>query len=196
MSANGSQTPKVFCVGWAKTGTTTFGAALRQLGSRHMSQDFSLLHEYARGNLDAVFDVAERYDSFDDWPWILLYRELDDRFPGSKFVLTTRSEKTWLRSYANMQRTEGPPDESLRRIRDIIYGFHDLAGNEERLVRIYLDHNESVRARFRDRPGTLLEADWEQGDGWRELCAFLGNPVPDTPFPHLNRGTYAPDGRP
>ncbi|MYB38989.1 MAG: hypothetical protein F4Y26_16720 [Gammaproteobacteria bacterium] len=36
----------------------------------------------------------------------------------------------------------------------------------------------------------LLVLDFERGDGWPELCAFLGEPVPDTPFPHVNRGVY------
>lgn len=30
----------------------------------------------------------------------------------------------------------------------------------------------------------LLE--WYLGDGWEPLCGFLGKPVPDTEFPHVN----------
>lgn len=30
----------------------------------------------------------------------------------------------------------------------------------------------------------LLE--WTVEDGWEPLCAFLGKPVPDEPFPHVN----------
>ena len=29
--------------------------------------------------------------------------------------------------------------------------------------------------------------DLAAGDGWSKLCPFLGKPVPDAPFPHLNR---------
>ena len=28
---------------------------------------------------------------------------------------------------------------------------------------------------------------WENGDGWKELCEFLDVPIPDVPFPHLNK---------
>jgi len=28
--------------------------------------------------------------------------------------------------------------------------------------------------------------DWQPGDGWEPLCAALGVPVPDAPFPHVN----------
>lgn len=30
----------------------------------------------------------------------------------------------------------------------------------------------------------LLE--WSVEDGWEPLCEFLGKPVPDEPFPHVN----------
>jgi len=28
---------------------------------------------------------------------------------------------------------------------------------------------------------------WENGDGWEQLCEFLHVPIPDIPFPHLNK---------
>ena len=28
--------------------------------------------------------------------------------------------------------------------------------------------------------------DWQAGDGWGPICAKLGVPVPDEPFPHVN----------
>ncbi len=59
----------------------------------------------------------------------------------------------------------------------------------------YERHNEAVREFF---AGTdrLLEVCWEEGDGWPQLCGFLGVPVPDVPFPHSNpAGTHAPSPR-
>lgn len=32
----------------------------------------------------------------------------------------------------------------------------------------------------------LLE--WKVEDGWEPLCKFLGKPIPDEPFPHVNTG--------
>ena len=34
--------------------------------------------------------IADRHESFDDWPWPALYREMDDRYPDALFVLTVR----------------------------------------------------------------------------------------------------------
>ena len=33
----------------------------------------------------------------------------------------------------------------------------------------------------------LLE--WTVNDGWEPLCKFLDKPVPDEPFPHVNKAT-------
>ena len=81
---------KVFGVGWAKTGTTTLGECLRLLGSRHQSAMFGLVPDLEAGRREVIADAAEPFDSVEDWPWLLLYRELDVRYPGSRFVLTTR----------------------------------------------------------------------------------------------------------
>jgi hypothetical protein len=37
----------------------------------------------------------------------------------------------------------------------------------------------------------LLVFDLPRGDGWEELCAFLGHPIPDEPFPHANRASLS-----
>ena len=44
---------------------------------------------------------------------------------------------------------------------------------------------EAVRAFF---GSALIELCWERGDGWAELCRAIGEPAPDEPFPHANRG--------
>lgn len=179
--------PKIFGIGWARTGTTSLGAALRTLGYDHTSRDLGLVLAYREGQWRRIERVVRRHESFDDWPWILLYRQLDERFPGSRFVLTVRDPQRWLTSYVGMRSREGPPDEKLDRVRDTIYGFHDVGPRDPRLLEVYERHNRDVRAHFRDRPDDLLVVDWERGDGWPELCGFLGLPVPDAPFPHKNR---------
>lgn len=181
--------PRVFGVGFHKTGTTTLGVALEHLGYRVChgagplraalghERMMALLHSR---RLEPVFTVAERYDAFQDNPWYLLYRELDERFPGSLFVLTRRSERTWIRSVV---RYFGESESDFRKW---IYGVGSPVGNEELFRERYRRHNDEVVEHFADRPGQLLHVDWESGDGWPELCAFLERPVPDLPFPHAN----------
>lgn len=54
-----------------------------------------------------------------------------------------------------------------------------LLGDE---CRRFCEHNEEVKATV--PPERLLVFDVKQG--WEPLCAFLGVPVPDGPFPHVN----------
>lgn len=173
----------MFGVGLNKTGTSTLGVCMERLGYRNMPFSSALLLDWAAGRIDTALAVSDRYDSFQDWPWPLLLDELDARHPGSRFVLTVRAEETdWLDSlvaHAARSRTD--------RFRRIVYGHPSPVGHEAEHLAFYRAHNERVRAHFRDRPEQLLEVCWERGDGWPELCGFLGIDVPSQPFPHGNR---------
>ena len=176
---------KVFGIGLNKTGTKTLRLCFEHFGFRHTSVNRELTHCVDRGELERVFEFAERYDSFEDWPWPLIYRQLDARFPGSKFILTTReSADKWLRSlkrHAPLTRTT--------ECRQIAYGYPMPHGHEVEHRAIYEHHNRAVREYFRHRRGDFLEVCWEAGDGWKELCGFLGQEIPDIPFPHANPGS-------
>ncbi|HEX6997914.1 MAG TPA: sulfotransferase [Gammaproteobacteria bacterium] len=185
-------TGKIFGIGWAKTGTSSLGACFRILGYKHQGQRLDLVDHLPANRLDPILAVAADSDSFEDWPWIVLYEQLDRAFPGSKFVLTLRDSERWLRSYRNMLSREPPPSAELRRRRRILYGLDVEAATDEQLVARYEAHNRDVLAYFEGRPEALLTVSWEAGDGWERLCAFLGKPVPDRPFPHVNRGAYGP----
>jgi len=44
-----------------------------------------------------------------------------------------------------------------------------------------------IKEYFKDRPEDLLVLTLGKGEGWPELCTFLGKPVPDVDFPSANR---------
>lgn len=182
---------KIFGVGWAKTGTKTLGLCLKTLGFNHQSTRLDLVQELAEGDLTKILKLAKRKDSFEDWPWALLYKELNEAFPGSKFILTYRNPESWLKSYLNMLANEGKSNHRINRLRSFIYQlpFPNVSGEDLKLR--YLRHNKDIIAYFSNNPDSLLLVNWEDGDGWRELCGFLGLPVPNKPFPHSNRGIYS-----
>jgi hypothetical protein len=128
-----------------------------------------------------AFALVPRFDAFQDNPWPILYRELDDRYPGSKFVLSVRSSESWITSQIRHFGTAETP------MRQWIYGAGSPKGNEEIYIRRYKAHNAAVLAYFEQRPNDLLVMDITAGDGWATLCAFLGRRVPAIPFPHANR---------
>ncbi len=183
-------TGKVFGIGWSKTGTTTLGLCFELLGYDHQGQRLDLIEDLAKPDLSRIMALAQQKDTFEDWPWIPLYKEFDKAFPGSRFVLTIREPNDWLRSYRNMLRAMATPTDAENRMRQILYGlpFPDVTDRE--LLARYNRHNNEVRAYFKYRPNDLLVVNWGKGDGWHKLCSFLQKPAPDIPFPRANRGAY------
>lgn len=176
---------KVIGVGFHKTGTKTLGACLETLGFRNRSLDREAFALWRLGETDAVLELMRNADSFEDWPWPFLYRETSERFPDARFVLTTRrDDATWLESLAlHVERHRT----TTFNYRKYIYGVDEPRAHPERFLEVYRAHNAAVRAFFAARPGRLLEICWEDGGGWGPLCRFLGRPIPDAPFPHMNR---------
>jgi hypothetical protein len=57
-------------------------------------------------------------------------------------------------------------------------------------AKVYEAHNAAVRSHFAGQSDRFLELDLEADDGWEALCSFLGEPIPDRPFPHANLGAF------
>ena len=178
---------KVFCIGFQKTGTSSLRDALRLLGY-DVAGVFG--REQTLAELRATFvqrglELARKHDAVEDMPWPLMFRELDQAFPGSKFVLTTRDTDRWYRSIA------GHFGDNPYHIQQLTYGEDAPApvGHEQRYRSVYEAHNAAVTAYFRDRPEDLLILNLEAGDGWDELGAFLRLEVPGGPFVRTNSST-------
>jgi hypothetical protein len=113
-----------------------------------------------------------------------MYKEIDAQFPGSRFILTVRqSPEVWFASLCKMAVRRGP----LIRFEQHIYGYAIPHGHMDEHIQFYNAHNQAVEDYFGERPEQLLKVCWETGDGWEELASFLDKPVPDQPFPHINK---------
>ena len=178
---------KVFGIGLNKTGTSTLGACLTTLGYRHRSYSLRQVQRLRTQQWDALLADYAAADSFDDWPTPRLYRQLDEAFPGSLFILTRRrSTEDWLASIS---------DHALRTrwregmlVRHTFYGCPYPQINPALYRRAYEDHQAAVHEHFRGRPQQLLELCWDDERDWTRLCGFLGVPVPDVALPHVNAG--------
>lgn len=175
------KTPKVFGIGFHKTGTTSFKRALQVLGYRVAGPNAVKNPNIAQAVHAMAYRIAENYDAFQDNPWPLLYREMDERYPGSKFILTVRPEDDWIKSVVRHFGSATTP------MRKWIYGVGAPLGNEDIYLARYRRHNADVIAYFSTRPDDLLVFDITGGGGWSELCRFLGHGIPAEPFPHANR---------
>ncbi|AKH42832.1 hypothetical protein FHS61_000605 [Altererythrobacter atlanticus] len=172
---------KVFGVGLNKTGTTSLAACMEKLGYRHMGYRLDLLKAYRSGQMDEVWAVIDAHDSFDDWPYPLMYRELAERYPDAQFLLTIRrSPEIWFDSLARHSRQSRP----FRNARKLAYGWRYPENAREQHLEFYRRHNAEVQEYLGNRVKVLC---WETGDGWPELCDFIGAAVPEEAFPHANR---------
>ncbi len=190
MDTSGTKTQKTFCVGFHKTASTSVAVALETLlGTRvcgpvgHKREDLKEVYR------QLAFEVIDDYDIFKDNPWAIMYKELDERVPGSRFILTERDPQKWLKSVVR----HFGGNKTL--MREIIYGdgMADPVGHEDVYLARYVRHCAEVKEYFKGRKDFLI-MNVDEGDGWEKLCAFLGKPVPaDTLFPSFNVGRTASD---
>lgn len=180
---------KVFGIGMPKTGTTSLGFCFKQLGYKHHSYNMKLAAEVCRGERTNALKVAEKYESFEDWPWFLIFKELDRKFPNSKFVLTVRKDtQAYISSLEKHHQREGrfTPHYKKPAWYDDIWPDEGDGPNYNEFMEKYEKHNQEVINYFKDRPEDLKVLCWETGDGWEELCSFLNMEAPNIKFPHKN----------
>ena len=97
------RSPKVFCIGYNKTGTTTLNKVLGDLGYRMPNQgrqEMAVVEELFKGNYKPLYSLCKYYDGFQDMPFSqgVTYAVVDAMFPGSKFILTVRESNDWFDS--------------------------------------------------------------------------------------------------
>ncbi len=167
--------PHCWGVGLARTGNTSFCAALTILGYDPVVQDptFEQLRSLAGGSGNTV---------------VLHFKYLDYIFPGSKFVMTTRPVGDWLRSMAYAHETSPRPiDGQHERIARRMAIYEHVGYHGPTLAASYARHHAEIRRYFASRPEDLLELDATAGHGWDRLCPFIGAPAPPQPYPKLNQ---------
>jgi hypothetical protein len=193
-------TLKIIGAGFGRTGTLSLKFALEQLGFApcyHMmevwrgSGDSDKWEAIANGATPDWNDVFAGYPATVDWPSCHYWRDLAKAYPDAKILLTERDPEAWYKSIASTifpqldtEPYADPRREAQRRMAHLIVIEQTFGGRLDRdhVIDVYLRHNEAVK---REVPaGRLLVYDTPQG--WGPLCAFLGVPMPDAPFPRTN----------
>ena len=121
--------------------------------------------------------------------------ELIAAYPDAKIVLTLRNVDSWYESVnATVVKSMSNPQLALLALLDpasvgkwkpmlekMVKWFFD--GNlEKNGKQVFRDHYDEIRRLVpKDR---LLE--YKVGEGWDRLCEFLGDDVPNEPFPNVN----------
>lgn len=205
---------KVFCIGLSRTGTTSlhhlFGVmdqktihystylfANPQLIDSSLHFKPKLKRNFIR-NLEFKQELKQLTEQdhadllinnkfFSDHPFPLFYKNLDVKFPNSKFIYTYRSEDRWLKSMKWMLTTgrvlwnwRGIDDELLFQA----YGTHRYDKNK--LLSAYRHFHNDVMKYFEGREDDLLVINIDrEGVPMERLSNFLDMDLPAS-LPHNN----------
>lgn len=169
---------KVLGLGLSKTGTTSLGLALEALGYRNY-------------DCPGAISRLDGFDSATDCTPALWWRK--GRITADKYIITLRSLDDWLKSIKahwarNCHKFEGHRQKApaMWEMRHYFYAGNDF--DEDIFRKAYSLHKEEVLKNAKP----LLVYYLCEGEGWEPLCEFLDKPIPDHPFPHVNR-TGRPD---
>ena len=162
---------KVFGIGLSRTGSTSLNRALELLGYRsHFVKSY-----------DEFESSISDYDAYTHTPLVPVWRELDQRFPGSKFILTVRDRESWVRSCAALYDAQAgvtEPDHMLANRRRV-YGTENF--DPEYFSRFYERHLSEVTQHFNDREGSLLLLDVSGARDGRSSARFSDGRNPQSP---------------
>jgi hypothetical protein len=194
-------TLRVIGAGLPRTGTHSVKIALeRLLGGRccHMSEipghPFDLGPGWNVALAGGTPDWSTILDGFVaavDWPASMFWRELAAANPGAPVLLSVRDDaRTWFEScdatiLPVARLALAPGWNGGRGLLDLLERFTGTARWNDRatLMAAYDRHNDEVR---RSVPRARL-LEWRGEDGWAPICKSLGLPIPDEPFPWVNR---------
>lgn len=192
---------KVIGAGLGRTGTLTLKSALEQLGlgpCHHMTEVFAHHDQVPFWRAAAGGEAVDwsaglsGYSSSVDWPSAHFYKQLAAHFPDARVILSRRDPERWADSMAEtiLKAMQTPlivgadGSEALMTFARMIIAEQTFDGDFSRanVIAAFERHNAEVVATI--PPERLLV--FEAAQGWEPLCAFLGRPVPETPFPRTN----------
>jgi len=192
----------VIGAGFGRTGTLSLKLALEELGlgpCHHMEEvmahpeQIPVWHAAGRGEPVDWDALLRDYRSTVDWPSAQFWRELADRYPVAKVVLTVRDPERWYESFSKtilvlMQARDAAPNPTIRAILDMTVdviakrAFDNQLQDPAKVKAAFERHIDEVKATI--PAGRLLL--YQVSEGWAPLCGFLGKPIPATPFPRTN----------
>lgn len=203
--------PKVFVLGFNKTGTTTMRRALDDLGYIVASERAAkpLFKDWQRRDFKPIINFCKSAEAFQDSPFSFPYTyiALDQAYPGSKFILTVRDdEDQWYRSITHFHsKLWGDGDGTPPTKEQLKEAFNAYKGrpwdvnralfnspesdpyNEVELKGFYRWHNQCVAEYFRDRPEDLLVLNVAEPGAYKKFVKFLGIESSAEEFPWENK---------
>ncbi|HZU61036.1 MAG TPA: sulfotransferase [Solirubrobacteraceae bacterium] len=203
---------KLIGAGLPRTGTLSQKVALEMLGlgpcyhmvNVLMDLDEAPVWQRALDGEDVWDELLGDFQATVDWPGSFFTRELAEKYPDAKVLLSLRDSETWVRSMRDtiwgifygdtlmndLSTARARVDPKWHSYVEMTKGMWERSGlmpggsntSDEDMAAAMDRYHEEIQ---REIPSDRLLV-WSVQEGWEPLCEFLGVPVPDTPFPRLN----------
>ncbi|MCP4521848.1 MAG: hypothetical protein GY827_09205 [Cytophagales bacterium] len=205
--------PKIFCISFQRTGTTSVGQFFVNHGynvsTYPTSEKNKWTQKWFEGDYESILKSKEfkKNTVFEDDPWWCLdfYRFLFHKFPSAKFILVTRDPDKWFDSMVSHSNGKilgntyihsfvyDRLDEYKKNINtfktDGIDNLLDL--NEEHrshYVRIYNNRNQEILDFFeRNDPSRLVHTTLENPNKWQKIANFFNITINNQQDIHENK---------
>lgn len=196
---------QIIGAGFGRTGTMSLKLALERLGYKPCYHMLEVLRHpsHIKGWLAAGEGkpvdwekMLAKFQAGVDFPLSPFYQELMAVYPEAKVILTVRDPQQWYESTREtIYKGASMPNwlisllpthrHFLRMVRATVW---------ERLFQERFEEREYAIQRFNEWitevkgnvPAERLLV-FDVKEGWEPLCRFLGNPIPDKPFPRINQ---------
>ncbi|TIN50503.1 MAG: sulfotransferase family protein, partial [Mesorhizobium sp.] len=187
-------TIRVIGTGFGRTGTDSMREALTMLGfgpCHHMSEVMAhaeqkrLWRALAQGAAPDWNRLFAGYKSCVDWPSVHYWRELIEVFPQARVILTWRSPESWWESFAKTILPAVIDSQDQESLGVALVTKQVFGGRPQDRAHAIAVYEANIEAVLKTVPAERLLVH-KLGDGWVPLCAHLGVPVPDEPYPNRN----------
>jgi hypothetical protein len=202
---------KIICVGQPKTGTKTLAAIFTHLNYKVSGNPHNVVIKKSKGyietmkidnayidinhffnNINYLHENLNMFDFFHDVPYSFNYKLINEQYPDTKFIFTTRDENDWFNSLLYYQKIY-----VNKNIINILYRqYIILEEHKPKVIDLYRKYNADVIIYFKDKPDKLLiinlcEKNKDEKDILDKIGSFIGNEIPsDFIFPHVNAQLY------
>ncbi|KAI9309690.1 P-loop containing nucleoside triphosphate hydrolase protein [Cunninghamella echinulata] len=201
---------EIIGAGFGRTGTHSLYLALGRLGFKtHHFMEFFInqkldpdvwrrAYDDPTNHEDEWEKVYGEYRAAVDFPTCDFYKELSERYPNAKVILTVRSPESWYESICNTiykdfeERSIGFTD-YRKKLHDmtrhvVMDGLLEKNPNrlqdKEYMCQLFADHIEQVKKTIPKEKLLILNLGQH---GWEPLCEFLDiKDIPTDPYPHSN----------
>lgn len=167
---------KIFGIGLSRTGTTSLCSALKD------------------GGVDIIHYPKSKADLFNpkntgacDIPVAVYYKELDKKFPKSKFIYTIRDKDGWLISVEKYLKKKEARKLDAWQKQNRLDVYSQIKFDKDIYAERYDNHDKTVRDYFKGREQDLLILNICGGEATGKLFTFVGISSTINTFPHENK---------